>query len=91
MPRVLCRLELTIVRVRIERLHCITEADALLEGIEPATGNIDAIRKHLVKGSLVIDGFARGWDALNALRGYAWSSNPWVYVIDFKTKEQTNK
>ncbi len=35
-------------------------------------------------GRLAQIGFATGWNALNAKRGYSWESNPWVWVICFR-------
>ena len=31
--------------------------------------------------------FERLWDTLNAKKGYPWSSNPWVWAIEFKVIE----
>lgn len=79
MPRWASRITLEVTRVRVERVQAISCADAIAEGIRP-TAN-----------SLTIDGdtpdprheFADLWDSINAKRGYTWSSNPWVWVVDF--------
>lgn len=31
--------------------------------------------------------FERGWDSLNAKRGFGWDVNPWVWVVEFERKE----
>lgn len=86
MPRAHSRLTLEITGVRVERLQEITEEDAQAEGFEPAP----------VHGSWVIrsreDGghwsarkpLADLWDTINGKRGYSWSSNPWVWVVEFR-------
>lgn len=28
--------------------------------------------------------YASLWDSLNAIRGYSWQTNPWVWVVEFK-------
>jgi hypothetical protein len=30
------------------------------------------------------DDFRRLWDSINAKRGYGWTTNPWVFAINFK-------
>lgn len=90
MPRWACRILLDVVSVRPERLHAIDDRDALREGITIPTG------PHLAHcewrhPELDPDYFAREviefaclWDAINAKRGFSWSSNPWVWRIEFK-------
>ena len=75
MPRWASRITLEITGLRVERLQDITEEDAVTEGLPPReqTGFDTArYRYHIL------------WDSLNAKRGYAWDSNPWVWVIEFK-------
>ena len=72
MPRWASRITLEITRVRVERVQDITEADAEAEGVA-ASANYSA-RDH----------FGRRWSELNAPRGFGWSVNPWVWVIDFE-------
>ena len=76
MPRWASRITLEITGLRVERLQDITEEDAVTEGLPPReqTGFDTArYRYHIL------------WDSLNAKRGYAWDSNPWVWVIEFKS------
>ena len=86
-PRWASRILLEITAVRAERLQDITEGDAqkegwffqghdLLQSYDPVT--MDSARKW----------YSDLWDALNAKRGYPWSSNDWVNVIEFKRVSQ---
>ena len=74
MPRWASRLTLEVTTVRVERLQDISEADARAEGcpVECQEGN-------------AVDWFSGLWDGINAKCGYGWDSNPWVWVIEFKT------
>ena len=83
MPRWASRITLEITGLRVERLQDIP-LDALIdEGIEVSDELMalpDNRGKYLAIQQLFID----LWDKLNAKRGYAWDSNPWVWVIEFK-------
>lgn len=79
MPRWASRILLEITGVRVERVQDIDEGDAIAEGIPPfAPGGIKQTstipRKH----------FSTLWDSINDKRGYSWSLNPWIWVIEFK-------
>ena len=73
MPRWASRITLRITNVRVERVQEISEEDAQAEGFrrEPAMP-IDPR-----------DWFRVLWDSINAGRGYPWSANPWVWVVEF--------
>ena len=73
MPREHCRIVLEIESVRAERLHEITDDDAVKEGFRSGRDKT---------GHSPRDQFALLWDTLNG-RG-AWHANPWVWVIEFK-------
>ncbi len=77
MPRVFSRLTLEIVRVRVERLQEISEPDAMDEGLW------DGFTYTGPKGYCQRK-YMELWDKLNAKRGYPWSSNPFVWVIEFR-------
>jgi hypothetical protein len=76
MPRWASRITLEIASVRAERLHDITEADAIAEGcksgIEPGSSCDLTARGN----------FKRHWDTINGKK-QPWSVNPWVWVLDF--------
>lgn len=96
MPRWASRITLEIVSVRVERVQDISEADAQAEGI------FSTKFSRLAQGVTVWSweeyptpnisdspriAFQRLWDLINEKRGYGWSSNPWVWVLDFKRVE----
>lgn len=87
MPKKYARLWLEITDVRVERLQDISEADAIAEGIPLATVDIAVVGKHLVKGNLSIDRYARLWDSINEKDGHGWAVNEWVWVLTFKVIE----
>jgi hypothetical protein len=77
MPRWASRIILEIVKVRVERVQDISEADAQAEGITERT-RLPGIEP------LYAMTYAKLWNALNAKRGFGWDMNPWVWVIEFK-------
>jgi hypothetical protein len=85
MPRWASRIMLEITGIRVERLQDISEEDAKAEGAAMWFPKSDKFRQY-TDGSYR-NGFHDLWDSLNAKRGYPWSSNPWVWVIEFKRVE----
>jgi hypothetical protein len=82
MPRWASRITLEITGVRVERVQDITEADAVAEGIEtPDVGNSEFDNVGEWEPRL---GYQWLWDSINAKRGHPWSSNPWVWVVEFR-------
>lgn len=79
MPRWACRITLGVIAVRVERLQEIGEADCRSEGVDA-----DDIGKCGVPCYSARQNFERLWDSINAKRDYPWSSNPWVWVLEFK-------
>lgn len=79
MPREYSRILLEITAVRVERLQDIDPLDCVAEG---ASGYDTALSldTHIKR-------FSDLWDKLNTKRGYPWSSNPWVWVIEFRRVE----
>lgn len=71
MPRFASRIILEITNIRVERLQDISDSDARDEGVE--------LGDHWI----YTQAFEELWDTLNA-KTYPWSSNPWVWVVDFK-------
>lgn len=94
-PRWASRILLEITDIRVERLQDISEADAVKEGIRSLStyrgssntlypdysGKIHGLFKN------PIDSYHTLWYSLNAKKGYPWSSNPWVWVVEFKVIE----
>jgi hypothetical protein len=88
MPRTACRILLEVVNVRVERLHSMSEADAIAEGVERLPngkykGYMDVFGKPF-SPALAKTSYSQLWETLNAKRGFAWKVNPWVWVIEFQ-------
>jgi len=84
MPRWASRITLEIVSVRCERLQEITEDDAEKEGADPEF-EVDAAtfcRGGKIPASTHVLGFKHLWDSTTDK--HPWSSNPLVWVIEFK-------
>jgi hypothetical protein len=92
MPREACRLRIEITDIRVERLHDISQEDAIKEGIEciekaPVGDgnlyryylgrNIDGVRFGVLNP---IESFKSLWQSIND----NWDKNPFVWVIEFK-------
>jgi hypothetical protein len=76
MPRAASRITLEITNVRVERLNEISKADVIAEGMATAPGD------HL-HGNEYLELCELKWDRINGKK-YPWSSNPWVWVIEFE-------
>lgn len=82
MPRWASRITLEVVNVRVERLLDISEEDAKAEGVEPKMDTHIAAK---VAGDTPYRmEFWHLWETINAKRGYGWTTNPWVFVVEFK-------
>lgn len=98
MPRSACRLALEITGVRVERLHKISEADAVAEGIpeesEPCEqcgdcgwlciGGEPQQCDAPGCGDGAIDGYRALWEQINGAG--SWQANPWVWVVEFSVQ-----
>lgn len=92
MPRKHSRLTLEVVKVRVERLQDISEADARAEGVQPDTEALSAL-SHLRGADAARavpsrlrssrDSFRDLWDGINGKRA-PWASSPWVWVVEFR-------
>lgn len=94
MPRSASRLTLRVTNVRVERLRSISEDDAKAEGVESwetlRARKYSALSEEqtLTSGERMLASpyrasFAMLWDEINGDRA-TWSSNPWVWVIEFR-------
>lgn len=81
MPRWACRIILEITEVRVQRIHEISDADVVAEGVEQI--HIDKNRKFFHKNDVHGLAFGELWNSINGKRA-PWSSNPWVWAITFK-------
>jgi hypothetical protein len=99
MPRWASRITLTVVNRRIERVQDLTDAEAKLEGFPipgPQTNRLTVTDKLTGKVKRSIgeayffdakSNFVATWQALNAKRGYPYSSNPFVWRVEFRVAE----
>lgn len=102
MPRWACRIILEITNVRVERLHDISDADAMAEGIQGfySTGEEEPDRFG-IKAEYCGFGTAGSWKfcetpvkAFQQLwysTGVQWNANPWVWVVEFKVLTTNGK
>lgn len=95
MPRWASRLTLEITSVSVERLQEITLAGAEAEGCQafrpdedgPRWWSMDLSAGPALHGRTAVGAFAKGWDSINAKRGYGWTVNPWVWVLGLRPVE----
>jgi len=78
-----------VVGVKAERVHSISKADVLAEGITQI--QIDLWKPWLHAGDCAAHAYGVLWDSINAERGkgalkgqYAWARNPWVFATTFE-------
>lgn len=97
------RIVLEIAGVRLERLCSISERDARAEGAMDVTAEDDVICRKACRWDQILRAgeeddrvfrtvsyraaFAAVWESINAKRGHPWSSNPWVWVVQFRLAE----
>ena len=81
MPEILSRSICEITNVRTERLHDISEQDAIAEGIERKDPNTVTRYHHRGQFQIV-------WDEINTKRGFNWETNPWVWVYEFRKRDE---
>jgi hypothetical protein len=90
MPRWASRLTLEVTGVRVERVQGISEEDARAEGLFEWRSPSGVA--HFGEGvadtweTSAAAAFARLWDSINGKRA-PWSSNPWVWVVEFRRVE----
>lgn len=103
MPRAACRLVLEITGVRVERLHQISEADAIAEGIPEESAPCErcgdcgwlCIGGEPQEcdapgcGDGAIDGYRALWEQINGAG--SWAANPWVWVVEFRRADTDKK
>lgn len=102
MPRWASRITLEITNVRVQRVQEISEEDALAEGISSERVITDikcfggpTIEEHGDRFFITDadegyedagSAYVALWDSIN-LKTHPWSSNPWVWVLEFKKVE----
>ena len=84
MPRIACRLMLEVTSVRVERVQQITEADAIAEGCISTAEVIrdDSGAEIDYTGTYAVEKYEELWNKINGPN--SWTSNPFVWVIEFR-------
>jgi len=83
MPRAASRITLEITNVWLETLQCISEEDAIAEGITLPNYAEQAVKD--VKYPEPSEIFMDLWIKINGKK--SWDSDPWVWVLKFKVIE----
>jgi hypothetical protein len=81
MPRWASRLTLTVTDVTVQRLHEISDADAVAEGITPHGGLFLGSGTQADIWMSAINSFHSLWNGIHGPD--AWSANPWVCALTF--------
>jgi hypothetical protein len=87
LPRWASRITLEISKIRVERLHDISEKDAWAEGVEVLDGKIPSAK--ICAGAKLAGcshedaraTFAALWCMING--ELSWKANPWLWVLEF--------
>jgi len=79
MPRWASRITLEIKNVRVERVRDISIDDIKAEGITMPAFDPDSDDKYPDPWEV----WADLWNSIYDERGYGWTKNPWVWVIEF--------
>jgi len=88
MPKEACRLRLKITNVKVERLHNITDEDAIAEGIEKTEfgyknyNNTYPVKEFMGGVTEALQSYKSLWIYINGKSN--WDANPWVWVIEFE-------
>lgn len=80
MPASVSRFELEVVDVTVQRLHEITEADAIAEGLEPR-GRGWAWPGEQRAWHFAREAYQAGWEWLNGEA--SWALDPWIWRVSF--------
>lgn len=90
MPRHISRLTLKITGIRVEKLHSISERDAIAEGLINTCDHTfpkwtagDGFPEHF---EFPIGAYKDLWQSING--DGSWDLNPWVWVLEFEVIEQ---
>ena len=90
MPRNVSRLSLLLREVRVERLHDISEADAIAEGVEPVRYDPEGDCWTATEAARITPhrvAYEYLWNEINGWDPNAWNANPWVWVLGFEVLE----
>ena len=94
MPEWASRITLEIKDIRVERVQDISNDDAEAEGLSPncdhkyAEYNACTDCMNTGWAGPPREDFPQLWDSINLKRGYPWSENCWVWVVEFERIEK---
>lgn len=83
MPRQACRIKLEITARRLEQLQRMSHNDWKAD-FAPTGRQIEQALQTFKGDDNRHEMSQIFWDSINAKRGYSWTSNPWVWVIEFE-------
>ena len=95
LPRNASRIMLEVESVRVERLHSISEKDAMQEGASDVLTRDDLLLFSELDPIIPRPfapyqfGFMKIWLLINGVK--SWNENPWVWAITFKNISHTHK
>lgn len=84
MPKKVARLWLKVTGVRVERVHDISEKDAIAEGIHFDEDSGYWFAGDVAMAQTAVSCYRELWEEINGKD--SWDSNPWVWVIEFERK-----
>lgn len=90
LPRWASRITLEVTGVRVQRLNETSEADAIAEGLhrDPKNPNLWTWGDYPSGSTNPVYAYELLWNQINESRGFGWSVNPWVWVIEFRRIEK---
>ncbi len=99
MPRWASRITLEVLRVRVERVQAISEADALAEGVKSVWCNdggetpgrplyFTDVTRPTAGHATAAAAYQELWEAINGAE--SWEKNPWVWVVEFRVLTAKN-
>ena len=94
MPKEATRIWLKVTDVRMERLHDITEEQAIAEGAVDNIGFIHSPDNEYTEIHTEKEHFSKMWDSTikkTEADRYGWDENPWVWVIEFEQCEKPDE
>lgn len=94
MPKIASRIWLQVEEIRVERLHDISEEDAIAEGVQCIYRTSGYCWMNYIIGEYVYPSTAKTsfkslWIKINGCEN--WDSNPWVWVVKYKVLSTTGK
>lgn len=94
MPKEATRIWLKVTDVRMERLHDITEEQAIAEGAVDNIGFIHSPDNEYTEIHTEKEHFSKMWDSTikkTEADRYGWDENPWVWAIKFERCEKPDE